>query len=99
VCRYVWEEEDVGVSGATSSAGAADVLISPAKPRTHSSLAQLLASIGMGEYAAAFEREELSLDLLRVMARNETEFRRSLQELGISKMGHREKILLAVKAS
>ena len=69
-----------------------------AKPRA-SSLRALLQSLGMDVYIPFFEQEELTLDLLRVMARDEAEFRHSLQQLGISKMGHREKILLAVKAS
>jgi hypothetical protein len=45
-----------------------------------------------------FETEELTLDLLRVMVRSdEAEFRRSLESLGVNKMGHRERILGAVK--
>jgi hypothetical protein len=63
------------------------------------SLNALLTGLGMEAYIPTFQQEELTLDLLRVMARDEAEFRHSLQVLGISKMGHREKILLAVKQS
>ena len=65
----------------------------------YASLRELLQSLGLEAYVSTFEREELTLELLRVMSRDEAEFRHSLQQLGISKMGHREKILLAVKAS
>jgi len=95
-------------SATTTSPPAAGVAVSQPQVRPRgsalnassgmvSTVRQLLASINLEGYAEFFEAEELSLDLLRMMARDESEFRHSLEALGVNKMGHRERILVAVK--
>ena len=76
-------------------------MLIPSKPQRGNNsihdIRSLLASINLEGYADFFDAEELNLDLLKVMAKNESEFRNSLEMLGVNKMGHRERILVAVK--
>jgi trans-2-enoyl-CoA reductase len=65
-------------------------------PVTASSVAELLAGLGLGQYEAAFEAEELDLETLRAAALRPDELRETLKELGLKKLGHREKIMAAL---
>src|SRR5262249_21782397 len=94
--RNVLAPPPAAAVGAGGSASAGQARASGSAAPT---LRGLLAGIGMESYYPIFEREELTLELLRTMAKDEAEFRRNLVELGINKMGAREKILLAVKTS
>ena len=110
VCRYKWQEEDIMVKPETiripsnipsdlNTQKNSNVI--PSKPQRGNNnvhdIRSLLASINLEGYADFFDAEELNLDLLKVMAKNESEFRNSLEMLGVNKMGHRERILVAVK--
>ena len=57
----------------------------------------LLASLGLGELASIFEEEALTLDILVDMVRDEKSLRDSLKEIGVARLGHREKIIRALR--
>jgi hypothetical protein len=66
-----------------------------ARPGT---LPGLLAGLGLEQYLADFEREDLTeLALLEQMAADEADFKDKLREIGVAKMGHRELIAKAVR--
>ena len=106
VCRYKWQEEDIIPQSELLLNSNQPLMIQnqPSavvnQPRSSSAggdVRALLRTLNLEAYAEFFEAEELTLDLLRIMARDEAEFRHSLESLGVNKMGHREKILVAVK--
>ena len=53
----------------------------------------LLSRLGLSQYAEAFAEEEFSLEILRESAGRPDELRATLKELGMKKLGHREKLL------
>ncbi len=56
----------------------------------------LLSRLGLSQYAEAFAEEEFSLEILRESAGRPDELRTTLKELGMKKLGHREKLLSAL---
>jgi hypothetical protein len=61
------------------------------------SVAALLTHLGMPQYIATFEREELSLSLLLSMAENERVLKANLKDVGVAKLGQREKIAMMLR--
>ena len=63
-------------------------------------VSRLLNELGMPQYLACFEEEELTeVSLLRNIGRRPDALRTILKEIGVSKIGHRERLVNAVLAS
>ncbi|GBG28540.1 Ras-related protein Rab-13, partial [Hondaea fermentalgiana] len=96
-CNYTFEEHDVmletrarpSISGASDAGSAAG--------GTEDELSQFLAGLGLSEYLAAFRAEQVDMELLEEMAADEPSLRDTLRELGIAKLGPREKIVTAMR--
>ncbi|KAH9257086.1 hypothetical protein BASA81_004907 [Batrachochytrium salamandrivorans] len=95
-CKYKWQEEDLEkpVVAAPLVTGTS---VTTATPSGIYDVRSLLQSLNLEGYADLFVGEELTLDLLKVMVRDESEFRRSLELLGVNKMGHRERMIVALR--
>ena len=61
------------------------------------SVSALLSSLGLAQYADAFHEEEFTLEVLRESAQRPDELRATLKELGMKKLGHREKLITALR--
>lgn len=96
-CKYKWQEEDLERPALLPSIVTPAPVAPQQQPTGVYDVRSLLASLSLDGYADLFVAEELTLDLLRVMVRDEAEFRRSLESLGVNKMGHRERIIVALK--
>lgn len=97
-CKYKWQEEDLERPAAgVALGGAAPVVPATTTPSGIYDVRSLLQSLNLEGYADLFVGEELTLDLLKVMVRDESEFRRSLELLGVNKMGHRERMIVALR--
>lgn len=60
-------------------------------------LASFLIGIGLEEYLTAFRTEQVDWTLLLDMAKNEDSLRSTLKELGVDKLGNRERIITALR--
>lgn len=100
-CNYTFEEQDVmmsGLSRAASVSSSATGGSSGARSREQpDALAQLLEELHLSEYLPAFRAEQVDLDLLEEMSEDEPSLRDTLRELGIAKLGPREKIVTAMR--
>ena len=98
VCKYVWSELDEEGEAASPPA----VLQPQPSPQLAlarpGALRDALARVGLEAYYPYFVKEDLAdLELLRMMARDPAEFRHTLEQVGVAKIGHREKILRVVR--
>lgn len=87
------------MSSASSKAKNKHVSFASADPN-YASLREFLEAIGLQSegYLESFIDQALTLDLLKDMAiHDEQELRTNLKEIGVSKVGHREKIVLGLR--
>ena len=69
----------------------------PAPVAALSKLAEFLKGIGLEEHVQAFESEQVDWDLLLVMAQDEDSLRSTLKELGVTRLGNRERIITSLR--
>jgi len=55
-----------------------------------------LGGLGLSEYSDVFQREAVDMNLLLQLGKNEKSLRSTLQELGVSLIGHRELIVTSI---
>ena len=61
------------------------------------SVSALLSSLELTQYVDTFVEEEFTLEVLRESAQRPDELRATLKELGMKKLGHREKLITALR--
>jgi len=61
------------------------------------SVSALLSSLQLAQYSDTFIQEEFTLEVLRESAQRPDELRATLKELGMKKLGHREKLITALR--
>jgi len=100
-CKYRYEEQapasipTVSVPNAPLSGPPPGVTGGPKSAKYK--LVEFLQGLELLEYIDLFNTEQIDWDLLKDMADNEDSLRATLKELGIARLGHREKIITAIR--
>jgi len=107
---YHVEEEDLAMeafvnppggspkhTNSSSTASSSDSSVVTLDEAATDDLAFFLQSLTLAEYLPRFRAEQIDWALLQDMASNETSLRSTLSELGVTTLGHREKIVASLR--
>jgi len=93
-CKYTFEEQDVTISESSSSRS---LPVSGDEKSEHLDIDTFLKKLSLAEHIPLFKSEQIDFNLLVEMSSDELALRETLKELGVSKIGPREKIITELR--